>query len=97
MTQIASMIDELGEIKAMIAQLKEQEDALTAAIKAEGTGEYEGLLFRVVVSEVAETQKLDPKKAEKKLRQLGVDNRWFSKNQKKTKGYVKATVYAKKS
>ncbi len=97
MTKIASIVDELGEIKAMIAELKKQEDALTATLKAEGAGEYEGLLFRVVVSEVEETQKLDPKKAEKKLRELGVDGRWFSKNQKKTKGYVKATAYAKKS
>jgi hypothetical protein len=96
-TQFISTVDQIGEVKAKIADLKKLEEALLATLKEEGPGEYEGEFFRVVISEVEETSKLDIKAAEKKLRQLGVDGRWINKNQKTTKGYVAARVYAKKS
>jgi hypothetical protein len=40
---------------------------------------------------------LDPKAAEAKLRELGVDGRWFSKNQKVTRGSTSVRVSARKS
>jgi hypothetical protein len=49
------------------------------------------------VSEVAERQSLDAKAAEAKLRELGVDGRWFSKNQKVSKGYTTVKVVARKA
>ena len=49
------------------------------------------------VSTVAERQSLDPKAAEAKLRELGVDGRWFSKNQKTTKAYTTVKVVARKA
>jgi hypothetical protein len=45
---------------------------------------------------VAERQSLCPKAAEAKLRELGVDGRWFSKNQKTTKGYTALKIAARK-
>ncbi len=49
------------------------------------------------MSEVAERQSLDAKAAEVKLRELGVDGRWFSKNQKVSKGYTTVKVVARKA
>jgi len=54
-------------------------------------------LPRATVSDVAERQSLCPKAAEAKLRELGVDGRWFSKNQKTTKGYTTVKVVARKA
>lgn len=92
-----SPIDRLGDIKAEIARLKEIETFLMDEIKALGTGAHEGDTFRATVSEVAERQSLDVKAAEAKLRELGVDGRWFSKNQKTTKGYTTVKVVARKA
>ena len=49
------------------------------------------------VSEVAERLSLCPKAAEAKLRDLGVDGRWFSKNQKVAKGYTVLKIVARKA
>ena len=53
--------------------------------------------LRATVSEVAERQSLDAKAAEAKLRELGVDGRWFSKNQKTSRGYTTVKVVARKA
>jgi hypothetical protein len=37
---------------------------------------------------VADRESLDAKAMEAKLREMGVDNRWFSKNTKTTRGYT---------
>lgn len=94
---IRSAIDELGAIKAQIADLKRIEDQLVEQIKNFGEGAYDGTEFRATVSVVAERSSLDIKAAELKLRDLGVDGRWFSKNQKVTKGYTTVKVVARKS
>ena len=62
-----------------------------------GAGAHDGGLFRATVSDVAERQSLCVKAAEAKLRELGVDGRWFSKNQKTTKGYTTVKVVARKA
>lgn len=89
--------DRLGDIKAEIARLSEIAKFLEGEIKDLGVGAHEGDTFRANVIEVAERQSLDVKAAEAKLRELGVDGRWFSKNQKVTKGYVSVRVVARKA
>ncbi|MEN9936010.1 MAG: hypothetical protein RLZZ387_2589 [Chloroflexota bacterium] len=92
-----SPVDRLGDVKAEIARLKDIEAFLIEEIKALGVGAHDGDTFRASVSEVAERQSLDVKAAEAKLRELGVDGRWFSKNQKVTKGYTTLKVVARKA
>jgi hypothetical protein len=92
-----SPIDRLGAIRAQIADLKKIEDAILAEVKDLGVGEYDGADYRATVSEVAERKSLDVKAAEEKLIELGVDGRWFSRNQKTTKGYTTVRVTARKS
>lgn len=53
-----SNIDRLGEIKAKIAELKKEEEALRDEIVALGVGTHEGDLFRVSVS-ITERETLD--------------------------------------
>ena len=93
----ASVVDRLGDIKAQIAELKKVEANLVALIVNTGDSAIDGNLFRATVSEVAERSSLDAKAAEAKLRELGVDGRWFSKNQKVTKGYTTVKVVARKA
>jgi hypothetical protein len=94
-----SVVDRLGDIKAQIAELKAAEAKLIALlINATEAGDaIDGSLFRATVSAVAERTSLDAKAAEAKLRELGVDGRWFSKNQKVSKGYTTVRVVARKS
>ena len=92
-----SPVDRLGDIKAEIARLKDIEAFLIEEIKALGAGAHDGDQFRASVSEVAERQSLDAKAAEAKLRELGVDGRWFSKNQKTSRGYTTVKVVARKA
>jgi len=94
-----SVVDRLGNIKAQIAELKKVEANLVALLvnASEAGDAIEGNLFRATVSQVAERQSLDVKAAEAKLRELGVDGRWFNKNQKITKGYTTVKVAARKS
>jgi hypothetical protein len=93
----AAQIDRLGDIKARIADLKLIEADLIAAVVALGVGAHEGLNFRVAVSTTAESFSLDPVAAEAKLRELGVDGRWFNKHQKTRKGSTAVRVSARKS
>lgn len=51
MHNLVSTIDQLGVIKAQLAELKAQEEALRAVLIEQGPGAYEGELFRVTVSE----------------------------------------------
>lgn len=94
---VANDIDQLGSVKAQIAKLKELEKALTARVAQMGPGAYDGNSYRASVSEVAEGQTLDTKAAEAKLRELGVDGRWFSKNMKTRDAYTTVRVSARKS
>ena len=95
----ASVVDRLGDIKAQIAELKKVEaNLITLLVNASESGDaIDGSLFRATVSTVAERSSLDVKAAEAKLRELGVDGRWFSKNQKVTKGYTTVKVVARKA
>ena len=48
----AGMVDELGYLKAQIAELKAQEDALKAKLVASGYQTIEGARYRAAVSQV---------------------------------------------
>jgi len=89
--------DRLGDIRAQIADLKKIEANLTGLLINSGESVVEGGLFRATISQVADRSSLDAKAAEVKLRELGVDGRWFSKNQKVSKGYTTVRVAARKS
>lgn len=45
-------VDELGILKAQIADLTKKAEALKAELIASGVGEYDGALFRATVAEV---------------------------------------------
>jgi hypothetical protein len=92
-----SPIDRLGDIKAEIARLKEIEAHLLDEVKALGAGAHDGGQYRANVIVTEDRQSLCPKAAEAKLRDLGVDGRWFSKNQKTTKGSTSVRIVARKS
>ena len=92
-----AVVDRLGEVKAEIARLKEVEAELAARLIASGEKEIDGSLFRATIVVTAETHSIDPKAAEAKLRELGVDGRWFSKNQKTRKGSTSVRVVARKA
>lgn len=94
---VVAIVDDLGAIRANIANLERQKKALEESLKLAGPGGYDGELYRASVSEVAPTSSLDPVAAEAKLRELGVDGRWFSKNQKERSGYVTIRVTARKN
>jgi hypothetical protein len=93
-----AIVDRLGDIKAQIADLKKIEaDLVERVTDAAGEDAIDGRFFRATVSQVAERSSTDPKAMEAKLRELGVDGRWFSKNQKVSKGYTTVKVVARKS
>lgn len=93
----AAIVDRLGDIKAQIADLKAVEADLIARLISADEAAIEGRFYRATVSRVAERKSLDAKAAEAKLRELGVDGRWFSKNQKTAKGYTTVKVVARKA
>ena len=94
---VSAAVDQLGAVKARIAELKAEEARLAALIAKSGHSAYEGDLFRATVSKVEDRKSTDPKAMEKKLRELGVDGRWFNKNQKTSKGYPTVKVVARKA
>ena len=100
-TTNTSIVDRLGEVKAQIADLQLIEKRLVSELKEQAaqTGEYaiDGSWFRASISEVAPRSSLDVKAAEAKLRQLGVDGRWFAKNQKITAGYTAVRIAGRKA
>lgn len=93
----SAIVDRLGDVKAQIAELKKIEADLVERLIISGETAIDGSLFRATVTYVSESSSLDPKAAEAKLRELGVDGRWFSKNQKIRKGSTSVRVVARKS
>lgn len=92
-----AVVDRLGEVKAEIARLKEVEAQLAARLIESGEDAVDGGLFRATIVRTSESTSLDVKAAEAKLRELGVDGRWFSKNLKVRKGSVSVRVVARKA
>ena len=73
----ASDIDRLGELKAQIANLKAEADAIEDAYRARGKGRYEGSLFVVSVADETLVSTFDAKQAKAKLLELGVTQQWI--------------------
>lgn len=84
--------DRLGALRAQIATLEAEAKIITDDLKARGPGEYEGQLFRVKIAEVAGRETINAAAMEEKLRDLGVDNRWFSRNTKVSPPTLRLTV-----
>ena len=66
MNNLGPIVDELGRVKAMMANLAEREEALKAQLIEAGPGAYEGALFRVTVSK-SERANLDLEAVRSKL------------------------------
>ena len=91
-------IDQLGELKAQIADLKALEDKLAKGIKDRGAGKHEGDLFSATVSAVDDRWSADSKAIAAKLKELMGDaafDRFCAANQKKTAGYTSLTLSAR--
>lgn len=93
----AAIVDRLGDIKAQIADLKKIEADLIARLIDNGEDAVDGRFYRATVVTTAERQSPDPKAMEQKLKELGVDGRWFSKHQKTTKASTSVRVVARKA
>ena len=63
---LTSAIDRLGNVKAQIAALKKEEDALKAVLIENGPGAYEGDTWRATVS-VSDRETLDMEAVREKL------------------------------
>ena len=81
-------ITKLVDIRNQIAQLQNLEKALAEEIKCLGEGRYEQGSHAATVYTVADRDSYDAKAMEAKLREMGVDNRWFNRNTKTTRGYT---------
>lgn len=93
-------IDQLGEIKAQIADLTSVADKLAAEIKDLGAGGHDGDLFTATVCVIDDRYSTDPKAVEKKLREMLGEKAFesFAKdNQKKTSGYTSLKLAARKA
>ena len=93
-------IDQLGEIKAQIADLTSVADKLAADIKDLGAGSHDGDLFTATVCVIDDRYSVDPKAVEKKLREMLGEKAFASfaqANQKKTSGYTSLKLAARKA
>jgi hypothetical protein len=93
-------IDQLGEIKAQIADLNIVADKLSKEIKGLGAGSHDGDLFTANVVVVDERWSTDPKAIEAKLKELMGEKAFasFAKaNQKKTAGYTALKLSSRQS
>lgn len=80
--QFPSNIDRLGELKAMMADLQAEYDAIAESLRAQGAGTHEGRLFKAIVSEEALVSTFDAMGAKVKLLSLGVEQSWIDGNVK---------------
>jgi len=84
-------IDQLGELKAQIADLQTVADRLADNIKEMGAGKHDGELFSATVTKVEESWSADPKAIAAELKRLmGVEafDRFCAANLKKREGYT---------
>lgn len=91
-------IDQLGELKAQIADLQTVADRLADNIKEMGAGKHDGELFSATVTKVEETWSADPKAIAAKLKELMGDKafeRFCKANEKKRAGYTTLKLNAR--
>ena len=75
-------VDRLGALKAQIAALEAEADAIAESLRAQGKGLYEGSLFKASVSDEALVQTFDAAAAKAKLLEVGVTQSWIDGNVK---------------
>ena len=75
-------VDRLGALKAQIAELEREADAIADSLRAQGKGTYEGSLFKASVSDEALVQTFDAAAAKAKLLEVGVAQSWIDGNVK---------------
>jgi hypothetical protein len=92
LTTALSPVDRLGALRAQIAELSAVEKVLVEEIKSWGPGIHEAELFSATVAEILGRETLDVHACEEKLRELGVDGRWFAKHTKIGKASLRLTV-----
>ena len=80
--QFPSRIDRLGELKAQIAALEAEADAIADSLRNQGAGKYDGALFRATVSDETLVQTFDAAAAKAKLLETGVPQSWIDGNVK---------------
>jgi hypothetical protein len=93
-------IDQLGEIKAQIADLTAVADKLAAEIKELGAGSHDGDLFTATVSVIDDRFSADPKAVATKLLEVLGEKKFASfaaAHQKKTSGYTTLKLAARKA
>jgi DNA-binding transcriptional regulator YdaS (Cro superfamily) len=89
----SALADQLGLIKAQIAQLKEQEQSITQELIATGEKEIEGTTFRVAISLVEPSKQVDWKAVAQKLKP---SHQLITANTGWKAGYVAVRVSARK-
>lgn len=75
---VENNIDRLGSLKAQIAELQAQADAIADDLRARGPGAYEGSLFKATVTDETLVETFDAKAAKAKLVELGVSDQWIA-------------------
>ena len=75
--QFPNSIDRLGALKAQIAELEREADAIAESLRAQGKGSYEGSLFRATVSDETLVSTFDAAAAKAKLLEVGVPQSWI--------------------
>ena len=75
-------VDRLGALKAQIAALEAEADAIAESLRAQGKGLYEGSLFKASVSDEALVQTFEAAAAKAKLLEVGVAQSWIDGNVK---------------
>jgi len=93
--QSSNDIDRLGEIKAMMADLQAEADAIADGLRAQGKGTHEGRLFKASVSDEALVSTFDAAAAKAKLLEVGVPQSWIDGNVKVSVRKATVTVRAR--
>ena len=75
-------VDRLGALKAQIAALEAEADAIAESLRAQGKGLYEGSLFKASVSDETLVSTFDAAAAKAKLLEVGVAQSWIDGNVK---------------
>ena len=75
-------VDRLGALKAQIAALEAEADAIAESLRAQGKGLYEGSLFKASVSDETLVQTFDAAAAKARLLEAGVPQSWIDGNVK---------------
>jgi hypothetical protein len=75
-------VDRLGALKAQIAELEREADAIADSLRAQGKGLYEGSLFKASVADETLVSTFDAAAAKAKLLEVGVAQSWIDGNVK---------------